>query len=277
MILSFIADFFRLVDKQLKHRINAGQVAVNNQVDFFHRQFGDVKSDWKEDDTRVTFADFAISEKIFAELRKSFPQDDYCSEESNPMDEALNLQARYAWMLDPIDGTNNYALGIPICAISLALLKNGTPVYGFLYDMSRKTLIKGGPGLGLYEGRSPAKVKTSPMDSQSLVGLHFPLRPSVYDRLQPLLTGHRLRSLGSGALNLTYAAVGRLDGAIDYKVKVWDLAAAHALLIAGGGEFHFLEESIFPLKQFHPQLPPAPFFAGSSSFCQYLKGILNRR
>ncbi len=265
------------MDKQLKHRINAGQVAVNNQVDFFHRQFGDVKSDWKEDDTRVTFADFAISEKIFAELRKSFPKDDYCSEEFNPMDEALNLQARYAWVLDPIDGTNNYALGIPICAISLALLKNGTPVYGFLYDMSRKTLIKGGPGLGLHEGRLPAKVKTSPMDSQSLVGLHFPLQPAVYEQLQPLLTGHRLRSLGSGALNLAYAAVGRLDGAIEYKGKVWDMAAAYALLIAGGGEFHFLEESIFPLKQFHPQLPPVPFFAGSSSFCQYLKGILNRQ
>ncbi len=263
------------MDKQLKHRINAGQVAVMNQVDFFHRQFGDVKSDWKEDDTRVTFADFAISEKIFAELRKSFPKDDYCSEESNPMDEVQELQARYAWMLDPIDGTNNYALGIPICAISLALLKNGMPVYGFLYDMSRKILIKGGPGFGLYDGRSLAKVKTSPMNSQSLVGLHFPLRPDVCDQLRPLLTGHRLRSLGSGALNLAYAAVGRLDGALDYKVKVWDMAAAYALLAAGGGGIHFLEESVFPLRKFHPQLPSAPLFAGSLPFCQYMKGLLH--
>ena len=259
------------MDKQLKHRINAGQVAVMNQVEFFHRQFGDVKSDWKEDDTRVTFADFAISEKIFADLRKSFPKDDFCSEESNPLDEVQELQARYAWVLDPIDGTNNYALGIPICAISLALLKNGVPVYGFIYDMCRKTLIKGGPGLGLYDGRAAARVKSEPMNSQSLVGLHFPLDPSSYERLRPLLTGHRIRSLGSGALILAFAAVGRLDGAIDYKVKVWDLAAAYALLKAGGGEFHFMGESAFPLKNFHPRLSPVPFYAGSSAFCAFVK------
>ncbi len=263
------------VDKQLKHRINAGQVAVANQVDFFHRQFGEVQSDWKEDDTRVTFADFAISEKIFAELRKSFPKDDFCSEESNPLDEVQELQARYAWVLDPIDGTNNYALGIPICAISLALLKNGLPVYGLLYDMSRKILIKGGPGLGLYDGRASARVKSSPVDSQSLVGLHFPLKPEDYERLRPLLTERRIRSLGSGALNLAYAAVGRLDGAIDYKVKVWDLAAGYALLLAGGGEFHYLGKPVFPLKKFHPRLPPAPFYAGSSCFCQYMQGMLS--
>ncbi len=262
------------MDKPLKHRINAGQVAVANQVEFFHRQFGVVQSDWKEDDTRVTFADFAISEKIFADLRQSFPKDDYCSEESNPMDEVQKLRARYAWVLDPIDGTNNYALGIPICAISLALLKNGVPVYGFIYDMCRKTLIKGGPGFGLHDGRTVARVKSAPMDPQSLVGLHFPLEATVYDKLQPLLTRHRIRSLGSGTLNLAYSAVGRLDGAIDYKVKVWDLAAAYALLQAGGGEFYFMGESAFPLKEFHPQSSAVPFFGGSPAFCAFVKELL---
>ena len=262
------------MDKQLKHRINAGRVAVKNQVDFFHKQFAQVPSEWKEDDTRVTFADFAISEKIFAELRKSFPGDHYCSEESNPQDEVMELVERYTWMLDPIDGTNNYALGLPHCGISLALLQNGMPVYGFIYDMGRRTLIQGGPGCGLLDGCRKALVKPSEMDGQSLVGLHFPLDEANYERLRPMLLRCRIRSMGSGALNLAYSAIGMLDGCIDFKIKVWDIAAAHAILSAGGGVFKFLEDSVFPLRQFHVNQPFIPYYAGTPSFCDFAESLL---
>ena len=62
------------LDAQVRHRINAGRVAVRDQVAFFGRQFGDVSSEWKEDNTRVTFADFAISEKIFAAMITETPR-----------------------------------------------------------------------------------------------------------------------------------------------------------------------------------------------------------
>ncbi|MDX2111193.1 MAG: inositol monophosphatase [Verrucomicrobiota bacterium] len=254
--------------KSLQHRINAGRVAVTNQVDFFHRQFGQVPSEWKEDDTRVTFADFAISERIFAELRQAFPGDAYCSEESNPADEAVSLRSGYGWILDPIDGTNNYALGMTSCAISLALLKNGVPVYGFIYDMSRRVLIQGGPGLGLLDGTHKASVKTEPLERQSIIGLHFPMNAAHYRALEQPLGIYRVRCLGSGALVAAYAAIGKLDGAIDFKVKVWDIAAAYALVLAGGGEFHFLDAPLFPIETFHPRLPPTPYVAGSSHFCK---------
>ena len=120
-----------------RHRINAARVAISDQVDFFISQFGDVASEWKADDSRVTFADFAISEKTIAALRASFPEDDYCSEESGNPGEVQELKARYAWVIDPIDGTDNYALAMPMCAISLALLRDGEPVYGFLYDLNK--------------------------------------------------------------------------------------------------------------------------------------------
>lgn len=262
------------MDKPLRHRINAGRVALKNQVNFFHRQFAQVPSEWKEDDTRVTFADFAISERIFAELRKSFAQDDYCSEESNPADEVMDLRARYAWVLDPIDGTNNYALGIPMCAISLALLCEGKPTYGFIYDMARRELIEGGPGLGVRNGTTKATIKQEAFGRHSLVGVHFPLRGEEATVLSPLTGKYRVRSLGSGALHAAYAAIGLLDGAIDFRVKVWDIAAAWALLEGGGGTGKFLDFNPFPMKQFHVNQPYVPYIAGTPSFVQTAEALL---
>ena len=137
------------MDTALKHRVNAARIAVKNQVAFFREQFGQVASEWKVDDTRVTFADFAISENVSAELRRYFAKDDFCSEESNPADEVLSLKSKYAWVIDPIDGTNNFALGIPACAISLAIIKNGEPIYGIVYDFGGDRLIEGGEGEGV--------------------------------------------------------------------------------------------------------------------------------
>ncbi len=260
--------------KALLHRINAGRAALNEQVAFFHRQFGQVPSEWKEDDTRVTFADYAISERIFAALRSSFPDDAFCSEESNPSDEAVPLKNGYGWILDPIDGTNNYALGIPFCAISLALLKRGMPVYGMIYDMSRRTLIEGGPDFGLLDGSQKAGVTQTPLHRQSILGLNFPLTPAVYTALQPALCQYRVRSSGSAALNAAYTAIGKLDGSLDFRVKVWDIAAAYALILAGGGEFHFLAQPLFPISTFHPRMVSSPYLAGNSQVCEALRSLL---
>lgn len=260
------------MDKPFRHRINAGRVALEHQVAFFRRQFADVPSEWKEDETRVTFADFAISEKIFAELRQSFPDDDYCSEESNPLDEVASLKARYAWVLDPIDGTNNYAIGLPFCAISLALLRDGEPVYGLLYDYSRDVVLEGGPGQDLLRGGKRVVLVKRPFRRQDgIVGLHFPLPANTYDPLRPLLTQYRARCLGSGALNVAYTALGLLDGCIDFKVKVWDIAAAVPLLLAAGGEIHYLDQPAFPLRQFHVRAPYVPFVGGTPDFCAWVR------
>lgn len=266
----------------MRHRINAARAAVEEQIDFFLKQFGQVKSEWKEDDTRVTFADFAISEKIFSTLRKHFPEDDYCSEESNPQDEMQSLEAEYAWVLDPIDGTNNYALGMPIAAISLALLREGYPVYGVVYDSNRHLLVHGGPEFGIFHGNSRYRPVFRPdtdasPQSDVTIGMHFPLKPEQLEWVRPLLEKYRVRAIGSGALNVLYSATGFFDGAIDFKIKVWDIAAAFAINEAAGRSFHFVEESVFPLKKFHPRLPNCPFYTGPERFCKEVQALLETR
>lgn len=260
---------------KLRHRINAGRVAVNSQRAFFKRQFGQVASEWKEDATRVTFADFAISENLSVALRRDFPEDIYCSEEANPQDEVQVLDSEFAWLVDPIDGTNNYALGFPICAISLALLHKGVPIYGFIYDHSTDSLLEGGAGSGVFRNQKKILNTHHSADAQTILGLHFPMEGELLDRLKPLMTQHRIRSIGSGALSATLVATGYLTGVIDCRVKVWDIAAAYALCAGAGVIFEFLDKSPFPLKDFHPQMEHCPYFAGTEAFCRELRVLLN--
>lgn len=255
----------------LRHRINAGKVALTNQVHFFRSQFGNISSEWKEDDTRVTFADFAVSEKILAELRSSFPEDDYCTEEANPFDEVFDLNAEYAWVLDPIDGTNNYYLGIPMCAISLAILRNGYPVYGFVYDFALGCLIHGGLGQGIMQDNRRLEATWQPLDpKKSIAAFHFPLVAEDLERLRPWLEQYRTRGFGSAALHLTYTAMAKIDGCVDFRVKVWDIAAAHALIEAANGVVQFDGESPFPLKSFQARMPNLRYWAGSKEFCEII-------
>ncbi|MFP4166453.1 MAG: inositol monophosphatase family protein [Opitutales bacterium] len=263
-------------ETQFRHRINAGRVAVLNQTPFFRRQFGQVTSEWKPDDTRVTFADFAISEKVFAELRRDFPEDNYCSEEASPRDEVLALDGPFAWVIDPIDGTNNYALGFPVCAISLALLREGRPVYGFVYDHSTDMLIEGGPEHGLFRNRKKFNRARVAAEAQAMLGLHFPMEAAIVERIAPLLARYRIRCLGSAALIATYVATGYLNGAIDLRVKVWDIAAAYALCQAAGIRFEFTGKNPFPLTSFHAEAARCPYFAGPDPFFGEIAHALNQ-
>src|SRR5437764_8390250 len=96
-------------------RIEAAKRAVLAQTELLHREFGRAESKWKFDGTRVTAVDIAISEGIFRELAVQFPADQYFSEELADTENSIHVRARFSWVLDPIDGTNNFALGISHC------------------------------------------------------------------------------------------------------------------------------------------------------------------
>ena len=261
--------------KETRHRINAGRVAVESQIGFFRDQLGRVSREYKADETPVTFADYAISEKVIASLASDFPEDVFCSEESNPSDEVIVFDQPYIWIIDPIDGTKNFADGFPVCAISLALLKDGEPIYGFIYDMTRDVLIEGGPGYGVTEKRKKLRTEFQPeLSRQTTIGLHFPMRSEILDKIKPLLSTYRVRSLGSAALAGAYVGNGFFDGVLDFKVSVWDIAAAYALIMGAQAEFHFIGQSIFPMTSFHVNDGKTPFYAGSPAFCRYIESLL---
>ncbi len=258
----------------LAERIRAAQAAVLAQVDFFHREFGRVRSDWKSDGTRVTPADIAISEGIFRDLGTIFPEDELLSEELGDHAAAVTLTARFAWVLDPIDGTNNYATGIPHCAISLALLEHGVPVYGVIYDFSRRRLLHGGPGIGAWDGDQSVRVKTDTPSAQRMLGFHSPVDPRYAPHAEALVRRFKIRGLGSSTLHLAYVGAGLLDATVDHNVKVWDIAAAVPFCQGAGGQVRYFGAPLFPLRVFDLKMARTPFYAGSAAVCDELAPVL---
>ena len=244
------------------------------QTGLLHREFGRAKSEWKSDGTRVTAVDLAISEGIARELRASFPDDDFFSEELTHADAPIPLTKRFAWVLDPIDGTNNYAMGIAHCAISLGLFEAGRPVYGVVYDLARRTLIHGGPGFGLFDGDRPARVSAEPPNPQMLLGFHSPYDKNFAAHAATLVENFKIRGLGSSTLHLAYVAVGILGGTVDHNVKIWDIAAAVPLCLAGGGEVQFLNGEQFPLRLFDLKMRRIFYVAGNTAVCARLRELL---
>jgi len=255
-------------------RIAAARRAVLAQTELLHREFGRVHSQWKADGTRVTAVDLAISEGIFSELGAGFPHDQFFSEELAHGDAPVPVAARFAWVLDPIDGTNNYAVGLAHCAIALALFEHGLPVYGVVYDLARRKLIHGGPSFGLWDGDAPARVLAGPLQPHSLVGFHSPIDQKHGTQARRIIEALKIRGLGSSTLHLAYVAVGILDGVIDHNVRIWDIAAAVPLVWAGGGEVQFLNGEQFPMRQFDLQMPRIFYVAGNAAVCVRLREVL---
>jgi len=263
-------------DPAILARTAAARRAVLAQTDLLSRQFGRVESLWKSDGSRVTAADLAISEGIFRDLQADFPEDQFFSEELTESAAPIPVTARFAWVLDPIDGTNNFALGIPDCAIALALADRGELIYGVVYDHSRKVLMHGGPGFGAFDGERPMTVKPGPFGRDALVGFHSPFDKSLLPLAADVLARCKIRGLGSATLHLAYVAAGLLDGVVDFNVKIWDLAAAIPLCRAAGGEVHFVNGPQLPLRQFDLRMARILYYAGSPAMCAQLGPAMRR-
>ncbi len=259
---------------ELLARIAAAERAVLAQTELLHREFGRAESRWKSDGTRVTAVDVAISENIFRALGNEFPQDQYFSEELAETDAPIPVTAQFSWVLDPIDGTNNFALGIPHCAIALALCENGEPIYGWVYDLSRRSLLKGGPGFGVFDGDRAIRVSTAPDSKETLIGFHSPFDKTLLPMATGILSHYKIRGLGSATLHLAYVGAGLLDGCVDYNVKIWDLAAAIPLVRGGGGEVRFLNGAQVPMRTFDLKMKRIVYVAGSPARCDRLEALM---
>jgi myo-inositol-1(or 4)-monophosphatase len=187
----------------------------------------------KHDGTLVTDADVAIQEALGREIARLFPTDGLVGEEG-PIREARR-QARYSWVLDPIDGTNNFARGMPGFAISVGVLRDHVPFAGAVYDPVARWLFTACAGRGAWLNERPLRVRAEPLTTELLFAMRSPYAGGVPDYIEGWLRRHRVRRFGSTALHLCYAALGGLDFVHDDRASLWDIAGAAPVLLEAGG------------------------------------------
>ncbi len=186
----------------------------------------------------VTEADVAVEKMFRALIAERFPDHAVVAEE---MGQGGAKGATHEWVFDPIDGTTNYAHGIPFFCASLALEVNGVAEVAAIYEPSRKELYTAERGVGAWLNGEPLKVSSTETLIDAVVCTGFPYS-ILEERAEPVALFGRflgvsraVRRFGSAALDLAYVAAGRLDGFYETSLNRWDIAAGALLVEEAGG------------------------------------------
>jgi myo-inositol-1(or 4)-monophosphatase len=234
--------------------VRGGRMAL----EYFHQ----AQVSWKPDGSMLTDADLAIQEHLATEIARAFPDDAVVGEEGQPDDG--RSQALYSWVLDPVDGTNNFGRGLPGFAVSIGVLRNGQPFAGAVYDPLTRWLFTACAGRGAWLNDWALRTRPVPLSRSSLVSIRTPLETGVPPFVEEWLRRYRLRRFGSTALHLCYVALGALDLVHDHRASVWDIAGAAPVLLEAGGVLSATDGApIFPATPAQMAGAPIAFLAGN--------------
>ncbi len=194
------------------------------------------------------------AEKIILEtIRAEFPNHAFLMEESGKS----GMPSDFRWIVDPLDGTTNFAHTYPVACVSIALEEKGSLEFGGVLDPFRDELFFAEKGNGATLNGEPITVSHNPSLAESLLATGFPYdRREKMEEYLPIFKAFTLkvqgiRRVGAAALDLCYVACGRFDGYWEVKLNPWDKAAAKLILEEAGGSLsNFLGE---PLTLEDPQ------------------------
>jgi len=184
----------------------------------------------------VTEADVASEENIIGIIRKSFPEHSILAEESGLEQGDLNHQ----WIIDPLDGTVNFAHQVPIFSISIAYAFRGTPVMGVVLNPVTGELFSAVAGEGAFLNDRPIQVSDTRIVQESLLASGFPydllsIFDTITERMENCLKAAQgIRRLGSAAIDICAVACGRFDGFWEQNLHPWDTAAAMVIASEAG-------------------------------------------
>ena len=185
----------------------------------------------------VTEVDKKSESKIIEVIRNEFPNHNILSEEIG----ALDTDSDVKWIIDPIDGTINYAHSIPICCVSIGIEKKGEIIFGLVYNPMSGELFFAEKGKGGF--LNDKKISVSKEDNlyKSLLVTGFPYDTSnnpykpVKVFAEFVNSNIPVRRLGSAALDLCWTACGRFDGFWEYNLNPWDVSAGYLIMTESGG------------------------------------------
>jgi myo-inositol-1(or 4)-monophosphatase len=200
----------------------------------------------------VTNADLESEAKIVSVIRDVFPGHNILGEEEN----YEKTDSEYTWIVDPLDGTNNFASGIPIFCSSVAVALHGDVVAGAIYDVTRDELFYAGKGQGAFLNGNEINVGTAESLTKSIIATGF-----FYDRGSDMRDTLRniekffmanvrgVRRLGAAAIDLAYVASGRFSGFWEFSLQPWDFAAGKLIVEEAGGRVTGAHGEVLPLEK----------------------------
>lgn len=186
----------------------------------------------------VTEADLQSEKLILESLGRHFPEDNFLTEESGQHGSA----SKRVWLIDPLDGTINFAHELPFFAVSIALQVQGETVLGVVYNPCSQERFEAATGFGAFLNQRPITVSKTPKLVDSLLATGFPYTThqnpgDLMQRFKTLtLRSQGVRRMGSAAMDLCYVAAGRFAGFWEQGLNPWDTAAGAILVREAGGQ-----------------------------------------
>ena len=217
----------------LEIAVEAAQAATRVAVDGLNRPLAVSRKGFRD---IVTEADFAAQDAAVKVIHTQWPDAAVLGEENlTPEGEADTV-----WVIDPIDGTTNYARHLPIFCVSIGVVQHGQPIVGVVYDPLHDHLFTAERGLGANLNRSSIHVSTIHTIGDAILGLDWGRQPDVRQRAVALLDRistrcGTVRAIGSAALAMCYLAAGWIDLYYNLSLKPWDGAATQIIVSEAGG------------------------------------------
>lgn len=232
--------------------IEATQAGAKILQEYFDKSFS--VSNKEGMNNLVTEVDHKSEEAIIDVIRKNFPSHFILSEEAG----AIEQDSEYKWIIDPIDGTVNYANGIPICCVSIGVEKAGKMVMGAVYNpfINEFYFAELGEGATLNGKEISVTKRTEVIKSCLVTGFPYTYLDEENGPLQVfekfIRKGIPVRRLGSAAIDLCWVAAGRFDGFYEHKLSAWDSAAGFIIVEEAGGKVTNLKGE--PYNPYQPGL-----------------------
>ncbi|MBI5631197.1 MAG: inositol monophosphatase [Elusimicrobia bacterium] len=211
--------------------------ALEKSGEVLRRRFGKVSVRYKGRANLVTQADLESQRAILSVLRRRVPRHDFIAEEKKRRSSGSD----FLWIIDPLDGTTNYAHGYPAACVSIGLLRLGEPVLGGVYDPFRRECFTAERGVGAALNGKPLRVSAAKSLKESLLVTGFPYDRAKHSKFYIefyrsfMVRCHDVRRSGSAALDMAWIAAGRADGFWEFNLSPWDVCAGLLLVREAGG------------------------------------------
>jgi len=204
----------------------------------------------KGDINLVTEADLASEKLIIERIRSHYPKHSVLAEESG--EAIVEGESAWKWIIDPLDGTTNYAHGYPCFCVTLGLEHDGEIVVGVTFDPTRNELFAAEKGGGATLNNKAVRVSETEKLSEALLVTGFPYDSRERENFARHFTGFTykargIRRDGSAAIDMAYIACGRFDGFWEEGLHAWDVAAGVLLIEEAGGRVSYYDDSKFSI------------------------------